>query len=217
MIRYIALEGIDGAGKTTQMKELCGWLMRDSYTPIPLCEPSYGKYGVEIRTRMQEGAALSLPEQVKLFCLDRQEHVESKIDPLLKFMVDNTGFVIVQDRYYLSLPAYQAREETEILHLLTIGQNMAPRPDIVFLLDVSVSTALHRLGSARRNRLGSARRRFDLLEQESVLNRARSNYLFLANEGSEAIELINAEASHEDVHRQIVDVLSQRTSRNATS
>lgn len=199
MIRYIAFEGIDGSGKTTQVSLLSTWLVRQGYTPIMLVEPTFGRYGREIRRRIQEGWCSSLDEQIELFTLDRKEHVRRTLRPLLGFVREHDGFFVIQDRCYLSAPAYQAHGQPAMMSLLQTQQAIAPCPDIIFLIDAPVGQALKRKihHDSQRN----------VFEHESVLTRVRSNYLYLANKASERILLLDGSADINAVHTTILTTL----------
>lgn len=201
MMKYIVFEGIDGSGKSTQLDHCCTWLMRRSWTPIRLCEPSYGRFGLEIRKRLIRREALSRGDQIEMFTLDREDHVRCKVQPLLEFVARHSKFVIMQDRYYLSAPAYQASGEDEMMDLLRQQQIIAPRPDLVVLLDIPADTAIGRLNTARRNKA--------IFERIEVLERVRSNYLFLAREGSERVEIVDAARNMKEVQLTITGLLGQ--------
>ena len=195
-MKYVAFEGIDGAGKSTQVRAFSEWLTKQYYTVIALHEPTYGRYGIEVLKRAKTNPNMSLDEQTRLFTLDRQEHVKKKVMPLLNFVKQHPQFIIVQDRYYLSAPAYQAKGEPAMRLLLAQQQRIAPRPDMVFLLDVPVKTALERILLSREKPEG--------FERPEILERVRSNYLFLARECNERIHVIDSNPSSEDVCSMIV-------------
>lgn len=180
---YVIFEGIDGAGKTTQSQRLCNALSKLNYTGIQLSEPTYGEYGRQIRMLLSSGKNISKSEQRQLFTLDRTQHVQRKIRPLLMFIRENPGFVLVQDRSYLSAPAYQAGSEDEIKLMLNEQHAIAPKPDVIFLLDVPVDVAL-----ARKARIAEPSTFFEKVE---ILEEVRKRYLYLAIEGSNRIELID--------------------------
>lgn len=198
-LRYIVFEGIDGSGKSTQVSLLCDRLEKFSYTAVRLVEPSYGQYGTRIRAIMNEGEDLSIEKQREIFTLDRREHVERKIKPLLVFIEENDSFVIVQDRYYLSASAYQARSEGEMHAVLSEQQSFAPKPDIVFLLDVPVEIAMERLtrGGMKQS----------IFEKPDLLDEIRVRYLTLAEEKSEPIQVIDASLPPEEVSQEIREIL----------
>ena len=199
MAKYIALEGIDGAGKSTQIALLHTWLGQRCYTAIHLFEPTYGEYGSQIRAHIDEGRELPVEKQIDLFTLDRKFHVRNKVRPLLGFVRGQEGFVILQDRCYLSAPAYQAVGRRSMISLLRQQQSIAPSPDMIFLIDVPIEQALQR--QARSSETPA------LFSSETELRRIRENYLFLATEGSERIVTIDGSGLPLDVNARIVDVL----------
>ncbi|MCH7916104.1 MAG: dTMP kinase [Deltaproteobacteria bacterium] len=198
-LRYIVFEGIDGAGKSTQVSSLCDRLQTLSYTVVRLVEPTYGQYGTRIRAIMNKRQFLSIERQRELFTLDRREHVERKIKPLLAFIEENDEFLIVQDRYYLSASAYQARSEDEMHAVLSEQQGFAPRPDVVFLLDVPGEIAMERLIKAGKK--GS------IFEMPDLLDKVRGRYLTLAKDKSEPIQVIDASLPAEEVSQKIREYL----------
>ena len=205
-INHIAFEGIDGAGKTTQVALLCDRLPRYYVTPVRLAEPTYGQYGARIREHVRKGDQISVERQRELFTLDRREHIERKINPLLQFVRKNDSFVIVQDRCYLSAPAYQADTEDSMLALLREQQAFSPKPDVIFLLDLPVQVAMERLGQ-RDNGKG-------LFEKSGFLEKARKRYMFLAGEGSERIEVLDGAEPAEQLSKRVLGYLDFKALNN---
>lgn len=197
--KYIAFEGIDGSGKTTQISLLCQKLREYNYTAIRLFEPTHGKFGSMIRGHMVRGDDLSVEKQRELFTLDRREHVEQKIKPLLKFVGENDSFLIIQDRSYLSASAYQADGEEEMLSVLKEQQTFAPKPDIIFLLDVPVPTAIKRLEEAGKGKA--------VFENIETLKKVRDRYLFLAENSGENVKVLDASQPAENVSNKILESL----------
>src|SRR5580704_16749669 len=99
--RYIVFEGIDGAGKSTQIRRLTDKLRELDVTPIELCEPTYGPEGQAIRRFLKSKELPPVKRQIELFTRDRRFHVRSRIRPLLALMKRHSQFAIVQHRYYL--------------------------------------------------------------------------------------------------------------------
>lgn len=196
---HIVFEGIDGSGKTTLAAALCRRLTRCYYTGIRISEPTYGKYGREIRGQMARNENRPRDAQHELFTLDRREHVERKIKPLLSFIEDNPSFVLVQDRYYLSAPAYQATSEDEMRAKLKEQQGFAPKPAIVFLVDIPSEVAVERIRKSRKSAT--------LFESAEALQEVRERYLFLVSEGSEPIEVIDGTLSPEILCERVIERL----------
>jgi dTMP kinase len=144
---YICFEGIDGSGKSRQMSTLSAYLTERGITPICLYEPSYGAFGREIRHRVANGTIGNIDAQRELFTADRYDHVERKVRPLLQFVRNTPGFVILQSRCYISAAAYQATADDDAsLDAILRGQEaFAPAPDLILVLDLPVRLAMERL------------------------------------------------------------------------
>lgn len=204
MLKYIAFEGIDHSGKSTQIRLLQEWLVHRNYTPIILFEPTHGQYGREIREYIVGSTDLSMARQVELFTKDREEHVRRKIQPLLCFVQAHGSFLIIQDRCFLSAPAYQAEGKSSMISLLRMQQELAPTPDIIFMLDVPVKEALE-----RQLRSGATA---TLFERKDILERVRKNYLFLAEECGQPVRIIDGCGTSEHVNRTITGILEKELS-----
>ncbi len=98
----VSIEGIDGAGKSTQIRLLDEWLRRSGIDAVILKEPTDGVYGRQIRQNAAAHKPVSPEEEMRLFMLDRREDVRHNILPALV-----AGKLVIMDRYYLSNIAYQ--------------------------------------------------------------------------------------------------------------
>ncbi len=164
--RLIVLEGIDGSGKST----LAAWLsqrLRDAGNDTVLRrEPTDGPAGQELRRIISEGRKGIAPEaETALFIEDRRQHVASGIGPDLE-----AGRVVVLDRYYLSTAAYQGALGMDLEEIMARNESFAPQPDLAFLFDLPVSTALQRITFGR----GGQRSAF---EKEAYLEQVRRLFL----------------------------------------
>lgn len=137
---FIVLEGIDGAGTTTQGRRLVRRLRRRGLRATFTSEPSTGVVGRYIRRCLRARPGPSPERLALLFAADRLDHLERVIRPALR-----GGAVVVCDRYVLSSLAYQG-VEGDAAWVRTLNAR-APAPDLTVLLDVSPRVAARRRGS----------------------------------------------------------------------
>lgn len=197
MSMFIVLEGIDGAGKSTQAKMLAKWFENKGYEVVLTKEPTDTAFGKLIRRLVLtggkegiiDGARISKEAEALLFAADRAEHVKKLIEPSLK-----AGKVVISDRYFYSSLAYQWARGLDLEWLINLNA-FAPRADLVILLDLPVKESIKRINGR------SIRSEFDKIVE--LQKKVRENYLKLA-EKFEEIRIINALAPVEDIHNDIV-------------
>lgn len=136
----IAIDGIDGAGKTTLANRLRD-LLSENAEAVVSKEPTAGQYGAQLRASALTGR-LPVAEEVRLLELDRAEHVAEVIAPALA----RDAFVIL-DRYYFSTVAYQGAAGGDAAAILDGSESIAPRPHVTLILDLDVAQALGRVAS----------------------------------------------------------------------
>lgn len=134
----IAIDGIDGAGKTTLARRLCAELGHGGTHVVVSKEPTHGQWGNRLRESAASGRLAPLDE-VRYLLLDRREHVDTLIAPALV-----RGGCVILDRYYPSMVAYQgaAGLDTDIL---LQSNDFAPRADVLLILDLSPAEGLARI------------------------------------------------------------------------
>lgn len=135
----IAIEGIDGAGKTTQARMLAQALEAVGLEVVLTKEPTNGRWGRLLRASAATGR-LSPAEELDAFLRDRAEHVSGLVGPSLA-----AGKVVIVDRYYFSTAAYQGIRGFDAHELLSRNEAFAPVPDVVLLLDVDPAAAVDRI------------------------------------------------------------------------
>lgn len=183
----IAVEGIDGAGKTTVAKHLCDFLSKLGYDCVLLKEPSESVYGEKIRSSERR---LPAEEELRLFVLDREIHVREKILPALR-----SGKIVIMDRYYYSNIAYQSARGLDAKKIREINESFAPKPDLVILLDVSVETALRRIAE---------RKKLTAFEEKEYLKTVREKFLELVDD---RVVVINAEDELDVVKKKAMEIV----------
>ena len=150
--RFFVLEGLDGAGTTTQAELLRDWLQKRGRRVHLTAEPSRGPVGALVRQilagRVTGGAsgAVEPAALALLFAADRLDHVASEVEPRLA-----AGYDVVSDRYALSSLAYQAVATGDAGWVEEINAR-APAPDLTVFLDVRPGVALRRRFAASAER-----------------------------------------------------------------
>jgi len=141
----IAIDGIDGAGKTTQCNMLAQWLNSQGYKAVVIKEPSEkGKYAEQIKIRKQHHRIsnfLESPEiELRLFVEDRRENVEKRIKPNLE-----KKRIVIMDRYYFSTIAYQSVLGIDKNRIIKMNEEFAPIPDLTIIIDVPPVVGVKRI------------------------------------------------------------------------
>jgi dTMP kinase len=168
---FIALEGIDGSGTTTQLGRLAARLGSQGRRVHATREPSEGPVGRLLREillgghRGPDGAPVDGLAMALLFAADRRDHLRREIEPALA-----AGMDVITDRYLLSSLAYQS-EEAARDWVEALARDLRPT-DLTLLLDVPVSVA-----AARRHAAGRSTERYD---EDGMQARVAANYRRLA-------------------------------------
>ncbi len=166
---FIALEGLDGAGTTTQARRLAELLERAGLTVLRTQQPSQRSIGVAIREHLR---ALDRPLDPRalalLFAADRIDHVTAEIEPALA-----RGEVVICDRYVLSSWAYQGLD-CDPAWVRSINAH-APWPDLTLVLALPPETACARV-AARTGDTGT-REIFDALATQRRVAEAYASAL----------------------------------------
>jgi len=144
--RLIVFEGIDGSGKSTQVRRLAERL-RAMRTPHSVFfEPTRMTHGAQIRRLAAEGREAISPErEAELFRLDRMDDVRVNLAPALA-----RGEVVLLDRYYFSTMAYQGALGLDIEQIRRDNEAFAPPPDIALYFDLDPDRAIERIRHSRR-------------------------------------------------------------------
>jgi dTMP kinase len=135
----IAVEGIDGAGKTSLATLLAQWCGERGLACVISKEPTSLKWGQELRASAKAGR-LTLERELELFELDRRQHVTNTIKPAME-----AGGIVILDRYYWSSAAYQGARGADPQEIMASNERFAPQPDLVIILDSEVDVGLHRI------------------------------------------------------------------------
>lgn len=197
----IAVEGIDGAGKTT-VAALLAQFFGERGIPCAISkEPTGLKWGTEMRNSAAEGR-LTLEEELRLFILDRKDHVERAIGPAL-----DDEFVVILDRYYWSTAAYQGARGADVAEIIAANESFAPKPDLWLLLDVDPQEGLRRI-QARGDEPNS-------FEEAQGLAKAKEIFNQLSKSEPNCVRL-DASATLREVHQNAL-LAMQRKAMNKIS
>jgi dTMP kinase len=191
---FLALEGGEGAGKSTQARLLAIWLRDQGYDVVTTHEPGATKIGLRLRALLLDTAHAGLAPRAEalMYAADRAEHVQDVILPALE-----RGAVVVTDRYTDSSLAYQgAGRQLPVSEIAGLNRwaTGGLTPDLTILLDLPTVTGLSR-------RLSSA----DRLESEPVEfhDRVRSGFLSLAAAEPGRYLVVDAGRPESEISREI--------------
>jgi dTMP kinase len=199
--RFITLEGIEGAGKSTLAEHLRAWLAARGIAARLTREPGGTPVGERIREVVLKQTAeqtTPLTETLLMFAA-RAAHVEAVIRPTLA-----RGEWIVCDRFTDATRAYQGAGrgvDRELIERLAAGVHGDLTPDLTLLLDLPVAAGL-----ARARRRTSVADRFEA-ETEAFFERVRGEYLALATREPTRVRVIDAAGALDDVQRQVAEAV----------
>lgn len=186
--KLIVFEGIDGSGKTTLSRLLLSYLQEKKLKVVWLREPGNSKWGREIRELANVRENIPIEKELEYFIQDRKWNVEKNILPALK-----ENKIVILDRYYFSTACYQGARGLDIEEIIERNLEFAPVPDMTFIIDVDVDTALKRIR-------GNRHRQVRLFENRDFLQKVRQNYLKLRNDH---IYIIDGQPPLDDVFEEI--------------
>jgi len=192
--KLIVFEGIDGSGKTTISRLFFKYLEDNKINTSWFREPSDSKWGKKIRKLANEMDSIPINDEFKYFLEDRKLDVKNNILPSLK-----NGKIVILDRYYFSSACYQGARGMDVNMIISENRKFSPEPDLLFLIDVDIPTAMKRIKSSR---IVEAK----LFEKESYLEKVRKNYIDLK---FDFIRIIDGKQPIENVLRSVIDEFDQ--------
>lgn len=205
---FITFEGIDGAGKSTQVKKLSKYLTEKGHDVLTLREPGGTAVAEKIRGLLLESKHDITPiGELLLFSASRAELVQNVIIPELE-----RNKVVILDRFYDSTTAYQGYGrglDLQVLQKINSISSFGLEPDLTFFLDISPEDALIRKFSEKSIPLAFEENELDRMESSGLAfyQRVRDGYLKLV-ESNERFVLLNANEKPRNIHSQIVAKLN---------
>lgn len=198
---FISFEGIEGSGKSTQVKALAEYLRAKGHKVVETVEPGGTIIGNKIRELLLEpGNHMDPMAELLLYYSSRAQHVREVIYPAI---LDNS--IVITDRFIDSTVAYQGYARGIDLGLInTLNDIVIPdmKPFLTFLLDMDVEEGL------RRNRRAQKEDRFEL-ETVEFHNRVRKGFHQIAAEEPERIKIVDASLSVKEVSRKVIEILEE--------
>lgn len=205
MRKLITFEGIDGCGKSTQMRLLEQYLTERGVAVVSTREPGGTELGRKIRSALLDGDKGSVEPlaELLLYAADRAQHVRQVIMPALA-----EGKVVLSDRFYDATTVYQGYARGFDLKLVNQLNELATgglKPDLTLLFDVDVETGLGRT-RRRADETGVAAPGPDRLDQEPVEfhERVRKAYLEIAAREPERFRIIPSAGPVEETFELMV-------------
>jgi len=193
---FIAFEGIDGSGKSTQVKLLKEKLEAAGHKVYTTCEPTDAPPGKMIRDIFNHRIDGDHRTIAALFIADRLHHILNKTDGLLKMLED--GYTVITDRYYFSSYAYQSPhiDQNWVIQANSLAAGLL-RPDLNIYIDISPEISIERLNKGRTS--------IELYETLDNLRPVRNKYLELIDllKDEEKVFIANGDQNPEGIANDI--------------
>ncbi len=201
---FITFEGIDGSGKSTQLRLLGNFLRANGCDALLTREPGGTALGVRLRAALLDAMEEVDPlTELLVFAADRAQHVRRVLRPAL-----NARKVVISDRYADATVAYQGAGRgfspeliSQIVQLATDGL----KPDLTLLFDLSIDESITRT-SRRTSGRSSGRDRLDI-EKADFHARVRDAYLQIARAEPERVKLIDTSGPVEYTQDRLKEII----------
>ncbi len=202
---FITFEGIDGSGKSTQLRMLANELRVRGFNVLPTIEPGGTPLGRRLREAFLETEENIAPlAELLLFAADRAQHVNFLVKPALA-----EGKIVISDRYADATFAYQGAGRgfsepivNQVIELATDGL----KPDLTLFFDLPIEKAVLRTNN--RTDAGERKNRMDKETAEFYV-RVREAYLKIAEREPKRFCTINAEGSTDEVQMRVVKIVTE--------
>lgn len=205
---FITFEGIDGSGKSTQLRLLNNFLRANGFNPLITREPGGTPVGLRLRAALLDATGEVDPlTELLVFAADRAQHVRRVIRPALE-----SGQVVISDRYADATVAYQGAGRgfspqliAEIVQLATEGL----KPDLTVLFDVGIEESTSRTKRRSTGKSSAAKTGPDRLDIEDAEfhSRVRDAYLEIARAEPERIKIVDASGPVEHTQERVKNVI----------
>ncbi len=202
--KFITFEGIDGSGKSTQLRMLASDLRVKGFDVLTTMEPGGTPLGRRLRESFLETEENVSPlAELLLFAADRAQHVDFLIKPAIK-----EGKIVISDRYADATFAYQGAgrgfSETMVRQIIKLATG-GLKPDLTLFFDVSIDKALMRTKS--RDNSGEKKNRMDS-ETAEFYERVRTAYFEIAEKEPKRFVKVDGNDSVEEVHARVLQIVT---------
>lgn len=191
--RFIVFEGIDGCGKSTQLKHLGDSLRLQGYEVVETREPTDGLYGQRIRALYRNRSAATPQEELELFIQDRREHIEQVIRPSL-----DEGKIVLCDRYFFSTAAYQGAAGCDPEEIIALHR-FAPVPDLAIIFEIEPRESIRRITETRGEQPNDFEQIESLEKVDSIFSQMDLPYMVR----------IDGSAPEHEVHRHVLELVNR--------
>ena len=191
---FIVFEGVDGAGKTTQLVQLVEWLEQRGTSVVTCKDPGSTKLGEQLRTILLSSVdtPISMRAEMMMFTTARTQLVEEIVRPALA-----AGKTVVLDRYIYSTIVYQGHagnlltDEIRKVNRVATGGLM---PELTFMIDLPVDISMQRLGKS-----------LDRMESrgKDYFEKVRSGFLAESKRAETGIELVDGNRPPEEIQAEL--------------
>jgi dTMP kinase len=190
----IAFEGLDGCGKSTQLRRAATFLRERGIEPVVTREPTDGPWGRKIRQMARSGNSVTPETELEWFFEDRRDHMREVVRPALR-----AGQLVLSDRSYISTVAYQGARGLDPEKILRDSEAEFACPDFVLLFEISAREGLARVAS----RGGESEPVFENLE---FLERVSAVFNAMKIDG---IERIDASRNEDEIAVDVLAILDR--------
>ena len=202
---FISFEGIDGSGKSTQIKKLARFLESLDFDVIITREPGGSVGGEEIRNLLLQGQVdrWSAETEILLFTAARRDHLERIILPAI-----DDGKIVLCDRFTDSTRMYQGMRGPNLRNLVDmLNEKVINRdPDLTIIIDIDPEISLKRAKSRK-----TAEERFEDFGVQLQM-KMRKGFIELAKEFSNRIEVVNGQQSVDRLAQHICSLVKAKLS-----
>jgi dTMP kinase len=217
--KFITFEGLDGAGKSTQLERLAGKLREQGLNVVVTREPGGTPTGEKIRQLLLDTrtSGLAPPAELALMFASRAQHIQEVIAPALA-----AGQIVLCDRFTDSSEAYQGggrklgSQPVLDLHRVLCGDL---KPDLTILMDSDVAASVER--ARRRNQAkgkleSSDENRFEQ-ENRAFFSRVRDAYLAIAQREPNRVVVVDARGTPDQTHAKISEIVGRKLALTVSS